>query len=142
MTLLPDALICRSRVWPKGNARGGRPRAGTRYTKDSLTREFRVVRTAGFGPSETRKMLDFRRSGAVEAISGGAGAEALSHAMGNTLAASNALFKTYARERGNDGAERRSPQPRSVEAARKERMRGKSRNSVQKQPGKLSERNV
>ena len=40
-------------------------------------------------------MLDFRRSGAVEAIVGGAKAEELAHAMGNTLSASNALFATY-----------------------------------------------
>jgi hypothetical protein len=38
---------------------------------------------------------DFRRSGAVEAITGKAEPAALSHAMGNTLSASNALFATY-----------------------------------------------
>jgi hypothetical protein len=40
-------------------------------------------------------IADFRRSGAVEAIAGGAKAEELAHAMGNTLSASNALFATY-----------------------------------------------
>jgi hypothetical protein len=40
-------------------------------------------------------MIDFRRSGAVEAIVGGARAEQLAHAMGNTLSASNALYETY-----------------------------------------------
>jgi hypothetical protein len=39
--------------------------------------------------------FDFRRSGAVEAIAGDATPAALSHAMGNTLSASNALFATY-----------------------------------------------
>jgi hypothetical protein len=38
---------------------------------------------------------DFRRTGAVEAITGGAKAEHVAHAMGNTLSASNALFATY-----------------------------------------------
>lgn len=47
-------------------------------------------------PKERRTLADFRRSGAIEAIVGGSGAEHLSHAMGNTLSASNALFKIYA----------------------------------------------
>jgi hypothetical protein len=38
---------------------------------------------------------DFRRTGAVEAITGGAKAEQVAHAMGNMLSASNALFATY-----------------------------------------------
>jgi hypothetical protein len=54
------------------------------------------VRTAEFGPLERRTIgHDFRRSGAGEAITGGARAEAVAHAMGNTLSASNALFATY-----------------------------------------------
>ena len=73
-----------------------RNRSGARYSKDTLGDDFRVVRAAEFGGLE-RRMLghDFRRSGAIEAIGGGAGAEALAHAMGNTLSASNALFATY-----------------------------------------------
>jgi hypothetical protein len=44
-----------------------------------------------------RRMLghDFHRSGAVEAIAGDAAPAQLSHAMGNTRSASNALFATY-----------------------------------------------
>jgi hypothetical protein len=58
------------------------------------TRE--IARRIGVEASERRTIgHDFRRSGAVEAIVGGARAEALSHAMGNTLSASNALFATY-----------------------------------------------
>lgn len=72
-----------------------RNRSGDRYLKNALAEDFREVRVAEFGASECRKMLDFRRSGAVEAIVGDAGAEELAHAMGNTLSASNALFKTY-----------------------------------------------
>ncbi len=44
---------------------------------------------------KNRTLADFRRSGAVEAIAGGAKAEELAHAMGNTLSASNTLFATY-----------------------------------------------
>jgi hypothetical protein len=39
--------------------------------------------------------FDFRRSGAIEAIAGKATPAELSHAMGNTLSASNTLFATY-----------------------------------------------
>jgi hypothetical protein len=57
--------------------------------------DFRAVRAAEYGERERRTLADFRRSGAVEAIVGEATAEALSHAMGNTLATSNMLFATY-----------------------------------------------
>ena len=58
--------------------------------------DFRRVRAAEFGELETRMLGDdFRRSGAVEAITGEATPAALSHAMGNTLSASNQLFATY-----------------------------------------------
>src|SRR5215204_4112031 len=72
-----------------------RNRSGDRYLKNAFAEDFREVRTAEFGPLENRKMLDFRRSGAVEAIVGDADSEDLAHAMGNTLSASNQLFKTY-----------------------------------------------
>jgi hypothetical protein len=83
VTLTGDACIFRNR-------------SGVSYSKDTLGDDFRTVREAEFGPLE-RRMLghDFRRSGAVEAITGKATPAALSHAMGNTLAASNALFATY-----------------------------------------------
>jgi hypothetical protein len=79
-----------------GDAYVFRNRSGAPYSSDTLGDDFRDVRTAEFGAGERRTIgHDFRRSGAVEAIAGGAGAEALSHAMGNTLSASNALFATY-----------------------------------------------
>ena len=53
------------------------------------------MRISEFGENERRTLADFRRSGAVEAIAGGARAEELAHAMGNTLSASNALYATY-----------------------------------------------
>lgn len=73
-----------------------RNRSGAPYSKDTLGDDFREVRAAEFGEAE-RRMLghDFRRSGAVEAIVGEAKAEAVAHAMGNTLSSSNALFATY-----------------------------------------------
>jgi integrase len=73
-----------------------RNRSGAPYSKDTLGDDFRDVRAAEFGPLERRTIgHDFRRTGAVEAITGGANAEQLAHAMGNTLSASNALFATY-----------------------------------------------
>ena len=53
------------------------------------------MRISEFGENERRTLADFRRSGAVEAIAGGARAEELAHAMGNTLSASNTLYATY-----------------------------------------------
>jgi hypothetical protein len=90
----PAAPLVLARPVPTG-PRGGRPRAARPYTKDSLGDEFRAVRLLVFGPAETRQLADLRRSGAVEAIEGGAGAELVGQAMGNSLGASNALFRTY-----------------------------------------------
>jgi integrase len=72
-----------------------RNRSGAPYSSDTLGDDFRDVRRLVFGDREQRTLADFRRSGAVEAIAGGAKAEELAHAMGNTLSASNALFATY-----------------------------------------------
>lgn len=78
-----------------GDAYVFRNRSGQPYSKDTLGDDFRVIRSAEFGGLDRRTLADFRRSGAVEAIAGGAQAEQLAHAMGNTLSASNALFATY-----------------------------------------------
>jgi hypothetical protein len=73
-----------------------RNRSGAPYSRDTLGDDFRDIRAAEFGERDRRTIgHDFRRSGAVEAIVGGASAESLAHAMGNTLSASNALFATY-----------------------------------------------
>lgn len=91
---IADARLFLSRGFvPTG--KGGRPYAPSPMSKNKMVDDFQVIRAAEFGPTERRQMQDMRRSGAVEAISGGAGAEQLSHAMGNTLSASNQLFKTY-----------------------------------------------
>jgi hypothetical protein len=72
-----------------------RNRSGAPYSSDTLGDDFRDIRRLVFGDKEQRTLADFRRSGAVEAIAGGAKAEELAHAMGNTLSSSNALFATY-----------------------------------------------
>jgi hypothetical protein len=79
-----------------GDAHIFRNRSGARYSVDTLGDDFRDVRSIEFGLLERRTLgHDFRRTGAVEAITGGAKAEQVAHAMGNTLSASNALFATY-----------------------------------------------
>jgi hypothetical protein len=90
------AYLDRLGVTLTGEAYIFRNRSGAPYSKDTLGDDFREVRAAEFGPLE-RRMLghDFRRSGAVEAIAGKASPAELSHAMGNTLSASNTLFATY-----------------------------------------------
>lgn len=90
--LLPDAPIFRTRGHSSGDGRPWMPRP---YTSDILSKDFRLIRSLEFGEAENRTLADFRRSGAVEAIAGDATPAALSHAMGNTLSASNALFATY-----------------------------------------------
>lgn len=73
-----------------------RTRTGDPYKKDRLSRDFSIIRDAEFGRGDPRTLgHDFRRSGAIEAINGGATAEAVAHAMGNTLSQSNFLFATY-----------------------------------------------
>ena len=71
-----------------------RTRRGVPYTKNSLPEDFRDVRALVF-PSDDRKLMDMRRSGAVEAMAGGADASALSAKMANTLSDSKVLQRTY-----------------------------------------------
>jgi hypothetical protein len=47
-------------------------------------------------PGDTRKLMDMRRSGVVEAIAGGTDAVGLSAKLANSIGRSNALHKTYA----------------------------------------------
>jgi hypothetical protein len=49
-----------------------------------------------FGPDEKRTLADFRRSGAVEALRGGASAELIGSKLANDFASSANLQKTYA----------------------------------------------
>jgi hypothetical protein len=83
--------------WSRGSASGseGRQWAPRPYTKDRLGEDFRVVRRIVFGENDDRQLADLRRSGAVEAIRGGAEPAKLSAKMANTLAASSRLHRTY-----------------------------------------------
>lgn len=81
--LTPTALIFRNR--------SGRP-----YSKDTLGDDFRDVRAIVFGISEKRTLADFRRSGAVEALRGGASKEEVGTKLANDFATSAFIQKTYA----------------------------------------------
>lgn len=74
--------------------KGGRPRPPAMYTKDTLSKDFRVVRVAEF-PGETRKVSDFRRSGALEAVAGKVDPAALAAKMANSIDESRELQATY-----------------------------------------------
>lgn len=65
------------------------------YTKDSLVGDFADVRRAVFGKDEKRRLMDMRRTGAVEANAGGASVESLSAKMGNSIDQNKTLQKTY-----------------------------------------------
>lgn len=72
-----------------------RNRSGAPYSKDTLGDDFRDIRAMVFGPDEKRTIADFRRSGAIEALRGGASAEHLGQKMANDYAQSAQLQKTY-----------------------------------------------
>jgi hypothetical protein len=89
-----DAPIFRTKGYAPG-AQGGRPRNSVPYTKDSLVDDFADVRRAVFGKDEKRRLMDMRRTGAVEANAGGASVESLSAKMGNSIDQNKTLQKTY-----------------------------------------------
>lgn len=71
-----------------------RTRRDSDYRKNSLAEDFRDIRNLVF-PGDTRTLTDIRRSGALEASAGEVDPKALSDVMGNTLAQSKALQRTY-----------------------------------------------
>jgi hypothetical protein len=79
---LPDAVLFRTR-------------SGKAYQDARLSRDFEKVRELIF-PGDKRRLMDMRRSGAVEAIAGGADAVGLAAKLANSIGRSNALHKTYA----------------------------------------------
>jgi hypothetical protein len=79
---LPDAVLFRTRT-------------GEAYQDARVSRDFAAVRDRVF-PGDKRRLMDMRRSGAVEAIAGGADAVGLSAKLANSIGRSNALHKTYA----------------------------------------------
>lgn len=74
--------------------KGGRRWMPRPYTKDTLAKDFRAVRDAQF-PGDQRKVMDFRRSGAVEAAAGGVDQTALAGKMANTIDTNRDLQATY-----------------------------------------------
>lgn len=69
-------------------------RRGAAYRKNSLSEDFRDLRAIVF-PGDTRQLQDMRRTGAVEAQSGGADLSVISQKMANTISANSQLQKTY-----------------------------------------------
>lgn len=91
--LHPDSPIFHTRGAGAG-PKGGRPRAPAPYTKDTLAKDFRVVRDAAF-PGDKRTIMDFRRSGAVEATAGQVDQNALAAKMANSIDSNRDLQATY-----------------------------------------------
>lgn len=93
VTLHPDMPIFHTRGHMPG-ARGGKPVLPRPYTKDTLGDDFRAVREAEF-PGDKRTIMDFRRSGAVEATAGQVDQNALAGKMANSIDTNRALQATY-----------------------------------------------
>jgi hypothetical protein len=72
-----------------------RMRTGSPYREATLAHDFADVRGLAF-PGDTRRLMDMRRSGVVEAIAGGTDVVGLSAKLANSIGRSNALYKTYA----------------------------------------------
>jgi hypothetical protein len=91
-----DAYLARLGAAIASDAPIFRNRSGRAYSKDTLGHDFRDIREIIFGSGETRTLADFRRSGALEAIRGGASAELIGNKLANDFASSVNLQKTYA----------------------------------------------
>lgn len=101
-TLPPDLIPSAPIFYTRGSQagpKGGRPRPPAPYTKDTLGDDFRIVRVAVFGKTEAgkggRKIMDFRRSGLVEAVAGGAAVETIAAKAANSIDQNKELEKTY-----------------------------------------------
>lgn len=91
--LHPDMPIFHTRGAGPG-PKGGRPRAPAPYSKDTLSKDFRKVRKIEF-PGDKRTIMDFRRSGAVEATAGQVDPAALAGKMANSIDTNRELQATY-----------------------------------------------
>lgn len=69
-------------------------RRGVACRKNSLSEDFRDIRGLVL-PGDARKLMDMRRTGAVEAQSGGADVGAISAKLADSLSASQQLHKAY-----------------------------------------------
>lgn len=92
--LMETAPIFRTKGYAPSK-KGGRPRAPAAYTKSQLAKDFREIRSAVLGKDESRKLMDMRRTGSVEANAGGASVEAISAKLGNSIDQNKTLQKTY-----------------------------------------------
>jgi len=93
--LRDDAPIFRTKGYASSSKVGGRPRLPAPYTKNSLVDDFADMRREVFGKEEKRRLMDMRRTGAVEANAGGASVEFLAAKMGNSIDQNKTLQKTY-----------------------------------------------
>lgn len=94
VSIMPDAALFRTRGYTPG-PKGGQPRQGVPYTKNSLVDDFADVRRLIFGPDEKRQLMDMRRSGTREATAGGAPLAAISAKLGNSIDRNKMLQRTY-----------------------------------------------
>jgi hypothetical protein len=117
--LLPDAPMFRNQK-------------GTAYSKDALCGSFRKVLKAEF-PGDTRKLMDFRRSGSQEAQAGDVSSLALATKLANSISQSKRLQDTYlpkraatvrvadeARKRGGQKLRAERPANKKLKLARRE----------------------
>jgi hypothetical protein len=71
-----------------------RNRSSHVYSKDTLGDDFRDVREIVF-PGDTRRLMDLRRTGNVEAVVGGAQATHLAAKLSNSISPANEIYDTY-----------------------------------------------
>ena len=94
-------------------------RGGSAYGESRLGADFARVRDTAF-PGDKRQLRDMRRSGVMEAFTGGADAVAIAEKFGNSIDRSSFLFRTY------------NPvdleKVRQTDEARRERRRRRNRN--------------
>lgn len=91
--LHPDTPIFHTRGGQRG-LKGGRPRPPAPYTKDTLAKDFRLVRDAIL-VGDKRTVGDLRRSGAIEVIAGQGDAATLAGKMADTIDSNKELQATY-----------------------------------------------
>lgn len=90
-----DAYLAQLGAEVAPNAPIFRNRSGSPYTKDKLGDDFRDVRTLAFGAAEKRTLADFRRSGAIEALRGGASLTEVGQKLANDVGSNAGLARTY-----------------------------------------------
>jgi hypothetical protein len=117
-TLHPDTPIFHTRGGAPG-PKGGKPRPPVPYTRDKLGKDFAKVRAVVF-PGDRRQIIDFRRSGAIEADAGQVDRNALGAKMGNSIDTNPELARTYLPRSGPQTAQ-------LVQLADEARARGRSR---------------